>query len=88
MAIALGFPIVRYDFFVLFGAHNRYILQFQVGSVRFEENGYIVATLLILQGIQQVGPFPAENASFTQLPVIKLKSHERKPPKTCTFCIK
>ena len=46
VAIALGFPIVRYDFFVLFGAHNRYTLQFQVGSIRFEENGHIVLTLL------------------------------------------
>ena len=47
MAIALGFPIVRYDFFVLFRAHNRYTLQFQVGSIRFEENGHIVPTLMI-----------------------------------------
>ena len=47
MAIALGLPIVRYDFFVLFRAHNRYTLQFQVGSIRFEENGHIGPTLVI-----------------------------------------
>ena len=48
MAIALGFPIVRYDFFVLFRAHNSYALQFQVGSIRFEEKGHIVPTLVLL----------------------------------------
>ena len=40
-----GVPIVRNDFFVLYGDYNRYVLQFQVESVRFEENGHIVATL-------------------------------------------
>ena len=42
MASVLGVPIVRNDFFVLYGDYNRYVLQFQVGSVRFEENGHIV----------------------------------------------
>ena len=45
VASVLGVPIVRNDFFVLYGAYNRYVLQFQIGSVRFEENGHIVATL-------------------------------------------
>ena len=45
MASVPGVPIVRNDFFVLYGDYNRYVLQFQVGSVRFEENGHIVATL-------------------------------------------
>ena len=47
MASVPGVPIVRNDFFVLYGDYNRYVLQFQVGSVRFEENGHIVATLLL-----------------------------------------
>ena len=53
MAIALGFPIVRYDFFVLFRAHNRYTLQFQVGSIRFEENGHIDPTLVLILPVRR-----------------------------------
>ena len=48
-----GVPIVRNDFFVLYGAYNRYVLQFQVMSVRSKLNGQIVATLLTLTFIHR-----------------------------------
>ena len=39
VASVLGVPIARKNFSVLYGAYNRYILQIQVESVKFEENG-------------------------------------------------
>ena len=47
VAIAPGVPIVKNKFFVPDGVYNRYMQWFEVGLVKFEEKGHIVATLVI-----------------------------------------
>ena len=48
MANAAGLPIVYNNFFVADDDYYRHMLRLQVGSVKFDEKGHIVTTLILV----------------------------------------